>query len=97
MNEKKKAILVMDMPKTCYECPLCYCDTDYDYVCSALTIKAKDVYTDDTNEIVNDEQWIDCRYSKCPLKPIPKIPPYLQFGEYVGYEMCLKEITGDEE
>ena len=71
-----KAILVMDMPKTCYECPLCYCDTDYDYVCSALTIKAKDDYTDDTNEIVNDEEWTDCRYSKCPLKPMPNSTPF---------------------
>ena len=67
-----KAILILNMPKDCYECPLCVCDTEYDTICSALTIKAKDDYTNDVYELVTDEDWSAYRYSKCPLKPLPE-------------------------
>lgn len=66
-----KAILILDdIPNDCYECPLCVCDVDYDYICSALTIKAKDDYTSDKYEVVKCKEWLDEEiYSKCPLKP----------------------------
>lgn len=68
-----KVILILDdMPNNCYECPLCVCDVDYDYICSALTIKAKDDYTSDKYEVIKCKEWLDEEvYSKCPLKPLP--------------------------
>lgn len=83
-----KAILVIDMPSNCLDCP---CEYDY------LTCKAIDHrldYVDADNE----------RPSWCPLKPLPKPMPYEQTdtqtvkavkidnGFRLGWNACLEEL-----
>lgn len=97
-----KSILIMDnMPSNCYECPLCCCDSEYDYICSALTTKAKDDYTNDEYEIVTEEEWVEERYSKCPLKSMPdkfidELDCPYGFDYMMGWDECIEEILGKE-
>lgn len=84
-----KAILVIDMPSCCYECPLCesleVLPSVEEYYC---TVENNDV------DRRNKPNW-------CPLKPMPKKKlPYITssnhligFGE--GYNACIDEILGD--
>ena len=95
-----KAILVIDMPKNCEECPLNsngYCDALQEY---ALL-----------NEWVEDAPYYDLKgKGDCLLKPMPGIKtdeaiklanminPKATFQEFAdGWNACLDAITGETE
>lgn len=83
-----KAILVIDMPKSCKDCKLTYLDTGDDaYYGSPIQ---RCIF--DGAEVDADE-----RYYDCPLKPMPEKK---QHGEEIDYEYicidgwnaCLEEL-----
>ena len=96
-----KAILIIDeLPKSCYECPLTHSETGFfgdicDSVCTVL---------DRTNIVFMDgmgkPEW-------CPLKPLPqkmtmeKALKMERCGSirdiYTTWDACLAEITGETE
>ena len=88
-----KAILVIDIPKTCLDCPVCSLDEmDGDYICGK------------TGKCV--EEYFDKKPSWCPLRPLPKRNEYRADTKYenmdkysTGYadgrNDCLDEILGD--
>ena len=92
-----KAILVVDMPKNCHECPLLAKDEENDLVyCQPL-----DEYVEDTYEY---------KSYRCPLKSMPtKKKPLFDpdhceiekeikiVHEIVGYNRCIDEIEGETE
>lgn len=51
------AILEIEMPKSCYDCPLSYID-GRDVVCTPLDIAIDD----------NEGRWFKERHKSCPLK-----------------------------
>lgn len=83
-----KAILVIDMPNSCYECDYCgYAMIDsnekdeYTYRSCALSQR----YLGEIEESYKD--------SLCPLKPMPQ----KKNGAYIwecGYNKCIDEILG---
>lgn len=89
-----KAILVIDMPKSCWACPL-WDKSDYADGCEAVGRKTHDI-----DHGAEREVW-------CPLKPLP---PKLDANDWHrmfsglfsereakghGWNACLKEITGE--
>lgn len=84
-----KAILVIDMPKECCECP-CF----YDY----LHCQAKD----DAN-VLGDERPYNCPLKPLPQKKKPLFDPnHCEIEEEIkiiheidGYNRCIDEITGE--
>lgn len=80
-----KAVLVIDMPNNCLECPLH--DVEYNY-CVA-------------NDDAHSNTYIYERESWCPLRLLPEKkgnPIYKVVGTYEdGFDACLKEITGETE
>ena len=64
-----KAILVIDMPKTCYECPL---------IDSGNFLMYKCFYNDNEFEFINGE-----RKDFCPLKPMPKKKEFNNYDDYI--------------
>ena len=82
-----KAILVIDMPKSCRDCKLTYLDTGDD---AYFGVNVQRCIFDDA-EADTDE-----RYYDCPLKPLPE-PKEIELewleGEYEnGWNDCLKEM-----
>ena len=91
---KSKAILVIDMPKHCFD----HCPLEYDAIsCNCA----------DPEDVIGDEELSDKeRPSWCQLRPLPKRKEvhYTDplFGEVenltnIGYNKCLDEILGGEE
>jgi hypothetical protein len=80
-----KAILVMDMPSNCYECPCCHIDKDYD--------------TCEANYIILLMGHDKKRPEWCPLREVPqKREQYgARDGIAVGYNQCIDEILGGAE
>ena len=86
-----KAVLVIDMPSNCSDCP---CEYDY-LICKAIYHKLD--YVDADNE----------RPSWCPLRPLPKYRDNSKKpqdnaevwidGALTGWNACLDEITGETE
>lgn len=85
-----KAILVIDMPKYCFECPVCEVwevIPSCEECCCAM--EQKDI----TNRY-NKPDW-------CPLKPLPEKMKgndsiYYQWGDYEdGWNHCIDCITGE--
>ena len=85
-----KAILVIDMPKCCRECPVCasYAESAFshrEYWCSPMD--NRDVHPE------NKPDW-------CPLKPAPEEQEVWYDDERSdwerGYNNCLREIAGKE-
>lgn len=75
-----KAILIMDMPNACYECP---CEADY--VCQA---KCKEI-----DEIDKVQEW--CPLREVPPRAYhPNFCDNGRFDE--GYNACIDEIGGGE-
>ena len=82
-----KAILVIDMPTECIECPFhrIYADGwQNETHCSLLNMRNKD--------------GVNTRAEWCPLKPLPE-PKYAKakdddffWGEAIGWNACLEEI-----
>ena len=88
--DKKKAILVIDMPESCAECDLMWKD-EYSVFCPCkLPENISDVYDHEISETKPD--W-------CPLKPFPeKRNVWNEIDEAdwydAGYNACLDEILG---
>ena len=84
-----KAILILDMPINCNNCPCFDCGDDR-CCCNALN---KDFTNEDTRIFDKD----------CPLKPLPKereafgILNDYERGKILGFNSCLKIILGEEE
>lgn len=92
---KDKAILVMDMPEGCDNCPFNFV-TDYSEYCGFND----DRYPKDVYDFVTTRT----KPSWCPLKPMPEKydlnkPHTIDWtGEYEeGYNACIDEILGGDE
>lgn len=80
-----KAILVMNMPKACYECPLKVLLNAYS---SYRCIKTKEII-----------ESTSIKPTWCPLREVPqKMEPYgMSDGIAIGYNACIEEILGGGE
>lgn len=78
-----KAILVIDMPSNCLDCP---CEYDY------MRCKATNYKLDYVNADAEKPSW-------CPLRPLPhKLQAdWYTDGYKEGFNACLEEITGETE
>ena len=82
-----KAVLVMDMPSKCIDCPLHFVD-EPNYWCGA---NMKDLLTDDIETYKPD--W-------CPLRELPnpkekgKAENILEIFTNAGYNACIDELLG---
>ncbi len=80
-----KAILIMDMPEICYECPLC---TEED---SCLAVGNDSIEVD---TVKGKPDW-------CPLVAVPDKLPYsdtkgIAMASYIeGWNDCIKKLTED--
>lgn len=91
-----KAILVIDMPKSCRDCKLTYLDTGDD---AYFGVNVQRCIFDDA-EADTDERYYDCPLKPLPeakeIKPIPKGQTHYQWlknkHEIIGWNNCLKEI-----
>lgn len=89
-----KAVLVINMPKSCYGCRFYAVDDSFSIektnVCNAFC----DVIREE--EMKSKPKW-------CPLKPIPKQNTFTyesndyQKGYVIGYNTCLDKIIGEEQ
>ena len=86
-----KAMLIMDMPKSCSLCPCAYI-TQEEKICLAM-----DVLTIDVDEDKEKPIW-------CPLRPAPTFKEdnsviYIERyeGYLEGWNDCVKEILGGGE
>ena len=84
-----KAVLVIDMPKSCKECNFCYYSDGRVPSCQ-LKLEA----------IVLGS--VQTKPSWCPFKPLPEksltgLSDYYQWGTWEdGYNQCIDEILGEE-
>lgn len=80
-----KAILIIDLPMMCAECPM-------------FTWASKDNYSDGFCTHSHKLVKFDMRPLDCPLKPIPQKMTWGHSVDYIyGYNDCLEEITGETE
>ena len=95
-----KAILIVDIPKSCDDCQLKVLESDLfytTYACQNATCETEDILKTTKYEM------------NCPLKPLPKIkqkikelPQYTKEyeayckGEVDGWNLCLDEILGGD-
>ena len=82
-----KAVLVMDMPKVCIDCPLHYCD-NCDFWCGS---NGKELLCDDME--IYKPSW-------CPLKPLPQKQnlTFIDSGQdaiAMGWNACIEAIEGE--
>lgn len=83
-----KAILVVDMPKSCEDCDCSFDDTDYGLFCLPLK---RDIFGRDEKP------------SWCPLKTLPRKldtqedVSWYNANKIDGWNDCLNEILGEEE
>ena len=83
-----KAMLIMDMPSSCKECP-CVDELGYIRVCHC------------TGEVIESGYAVR-RQDNCPLREIPqkKERNFSSLGKYhetIGYNACIDEILGGGE
>ena len=90
-----KAVLVMDMPESCFDCNLCHIDDREDRATCQAYETAKEVDSDTFEK----PEW-------CPLRKLPEKvnhPDYCDNGRFdKGWNACLDEIlkgkkVGDSE
>ena len=91
-----KAILVMDMPKNCLECP----------IGKNISIPLETCIQCPIGKCVIDEE-TEIRPDWCPLKPMPDkkvlsgdVADIQKMGKElmdIGYNACINEILGDKE
>ena len=82
-----KAILVIDMPKSCKDCNIMFTDNYSDY----CPCNRQDVF----NYVCSDT-----RPDWCPLKKVPEKPDYPPINEssfVAGYNACIDEILKGSE
>lgn len=79
-----KAVLVIDMPKNCSECPCREVDSFLDENCRAVRRKLE------SSPYENKPDW-------CPLRPLPGKMPIvggkLERSRQRGWNNCIDEIT----
>ena len=87
-----KAILVIDMPKRCANCPLRCSVNGFQPFCTI------------TFETLSDNEYYNTKPTWCPLKELPKkqkhrtIDNEFQRGAKTGWNYCIDEILkGSEE
>lgn len=84
-----KAILVIEMPSACKDCPL---SVSIDESICVKTLKD-----------ITDKEYFEQRPDWCPLKPMPekkeagKTKNILEIFCNIGYNACIDEILGDKE
>lgn len=90
-----KAILVIDMPVDCPECPMAHWNKLDEFTgCDAVSGK---------KYAINDKEYAEssCRPSWCPLRPMPKRIPTNEYGYITPYgsiwNACIDAITGETE
>ena len=105
-----KAVLVMDMPERCADCPLRSSEKT-SYVCCYLTLKniSSTDYYDKKNwancKITNKCHVGECRPDWCPLRELPEkkettYPQACYENSYwtdemkAGFNTCLNEMVG---
>lgn len=101
-----KSALVMDTPKNCYDCPFGteYCgDSEYEGCCELAEC------LDSDTRLIAEEHYdyeSESRPEWCPLKPLPEKKGYIVPIDNVesqkdiiavGWNACLREITGEVE
>lgn len=101
-----KSALVMDTPKNCYDCPFGteYCgDSEYEGCCELAEC------LDSDTRLIAEEHYdyeSESRPEWCPLKPLPEKKEYIVPIDNVesqkdiiavGWNACLREITGEVE
>ena len=85
-----KAVLVIDMPERCLDCPLGYEDDYGDWCIASVgeTGEHRDIYQQVHNKLTRPD-W-------CPLKPLPKKKPSLDEPMknliWEGYNNCIDDI-----
>lgn len=89
-----KAVLVIDMPESCFGCNFCHinCSDGEEDSCQALEVAR--LVDSDTYE---KPDW-------CPLRELPEKMPDLEHGYEnveksiirIGWNACLEKITGDK-
>lgn len=91
-----KAILVIDMPKCCAECPLMLWDAESEYYGACCpTLKEDNCVADSYKENENK----GTKPNWCPLKPMPKKTgqkPYCRTKQEcvnLGWDACIEEIN----
>lgn len=86
-----KAILVMDMPKSCGKCEFCRETGEDRHVCEQKVYKGRCIRIDYVveNYMYEKPTW-------CPLREVPqKMEPYgMSDGIAIGYNACIDEILG---
>lgn len=83
-----KAILVIDMPKSCHGCPCAHSESD---ICQATK-----------GWVFSDAKEIPCPLKPMPQKKNTEIRlnsmnDWLEHSERVGFNNCIDELVGDEE
>lgn len=99
-----KAILVMDMPKLCLECPFKYKSEDiplgnFTYQ-SLFRCKGEPegLCEDDGDTVYLNDIMMKSKPTWCPLKPMPSRFNEEHFNRYEdGYNACIDAILGDKE
>ena len=102
-----KAILVIDMPKCCAECPLMLWDAESEYYGACCpTLKEDNCVADSYKENENK----GTKPNWCPLKPMPQKNEIkneeefmnvcgwmyeVQTGMDIGWNDCIEEILND--
>ena len=93
-----KAVIVLDMPKSCWKCRFQVLSDLYsleeEYVCEVECRALKE------STMKNKPKW-------CPLKPMPQkkntemslnaMNDWLEHSERVGFNKCVDELVGWEE
>lgn len=81
-----KAILVVDMPKCCLDCPLCYMEEMFTYRC----------------KVNDDQVQANEMYCDCPLKPMPQkkwheenYEDEIEYWRKESWNNCIDEILGE--
>lgn len=91
-----KAMLILDTPKTCFDCIFCFeLDEGINACCSVMSDENDEgLYRD----IQCDGDYCQGKPDWCPLKELPKGRKYgeeIFNGNVKGWNDCLKTILGE--
>ena len=92
-----KAVLVIDMPEHCYECPLVnykHCNANY----FVRRNHGGNIPYNFSNEYIHEQG----RQTWCPLKPLPEKKEHEEeidydYGYIDGWNDCISTMSGEEE
>ena len=104
-----KAILVLEIPKNCLECPFRYKSEEMslgNFTYQSLfrcKFEPEGLCEDDGDTVYLNDIMMKSKPDWCPLKPVPEKEVLLTYPEYrendysLGYNACIDEILGDKE